>query len=429
VLFCLSVSHKKTSLPMLESLALSHEDRVARKFCLTCQLSECIVLQTCHRIEVYGVAKDSVRESIVSRVVKSWSAQVGVSYDVLSKTADCYEGGETLAHLFSLAAGLESMVIGEDQILGQVRTAYVKAKKAGSVGQVLDKVFMKSVNIGRKVRTETRVNEGSVSVSSAAVDLAARELGSLSAVKALVIGAGEAGSIAAEALRRRRVKSILIANRSREKGASLAMKVGGKAIGLDAIYQAIPTTDLIIAAVTVNKPILEAARVRDVFGKAASSKSLYMIDISQPRSMEEEISSIPGVVLRDIDSLKGIVEENMGKRHVEAEKARRIVDEELERFERELSWVLVMPLVSKIYRSLDGVRRREFERAVRKMGESDAKKIMIMDRFSKELVERIMRVPTEKLKKAALSNQNVLLGAAEKLFGTETEGGEENEQV
>jgi glutamyl-tRNA reductase len=427
VILCLSVSHKRTSLPMLESLTLSNEGEMAKDFCAGRMLSECVILQTCHRVEVYGVAADTAKDSAVDGILRSWSSKVGVSYDVIKKSLDIHEGKEALAHLFSLAAGLESMVVGEDQILGQVRSAYVKAKKLGSVGRVLDRVFMKAVNTGRRIRTETKINEGSVSVSSAAVDLAAKELGSLESVRALVIGAGEAGSIVAETLRRRGAKRIVVANRTPQKGDALAAKVSGEAIGLENIYEAIPRVDLIIAAVSVNKPILEAKRVKRMLDKKGSKKRLFVVDISQPRAVEAKVGLVGGIFLRNIDDLKEIVEESIRRRRAEAERAKQLVVEELGRFEQELSWTLVEPLVSGIYRDLENVRRKELDRAVRKMRESDERKLLVMERFSKELVERIMQGPTEQLKKAALSNEGNLLSAAKKLFEMRNAGSGEND--
>jgi glutamyl-tRNA reductase len=406
---------------MLESVTFRNEGEVARAFCKEGMLQECVVLQTCHRVEVYGLAQDSIKNGSVNRILKYWSAKVGVSYDVLSRVYEFYEGREALAHLFSLAAGLKSMVVGEDQILGQVRTAYVKAKKLGSVGHVLDRTFMKAVNTGRRVRSETKINEGSVSVSSAAVDLAAKELGGLESVRALVIGAGEAASIAADALRRKKAKEIVIANRSIEKGAALAKKVSGKAVGLDAVYDVLPSVDLVIAAVSVDKPIVEARRAKKALARYRGSR-LLVVDISQPRAVEEAVGLLREVVLRNIEDLKEVVEQNVQNRRVEAEKAQLLVAEELELFERELSWVLVEPLISAIYRSLEAVSRREFDRAVRKMAESDMKKRLVVERFSKELVERIMQVPTEELKKAALDSESELLSAAGRLFKVKGEG-------
>jgi len=426
MLFCLSVSHKKASLPMLESLAFSDEGKTSKDFVAQGILAECAILQTCHRVEIYGVTEDSTRDSVLSKIVRSWSSQARVSYDILNKVIEFYEGKEALAHLFSLTAGLESMVVGEDQILGQVRKAYVKGKKLGSVGHILDKSFMKAVNTGRRTRTETRINEGSVSVSSAAVDLAAKMLGDLKSASALIVGAGEAGSIAAETLRRRGIGSILIANRTYEKGFELASKVSGKAIRFNAIYDTLQKVDFAIVAASVSQPILKAKEIRKALAGADRSKSLCLIDISQPRAVEEKAGLVKGLVLRNIEDLKEIVEESVRNREAEVERVKRIVFDELERFQKELSKLMVEPLISEIYRKVEALRQKELERAVRKMAESDSRKLAILDRFSRELVERIMQVPVEQLNEAALEDERGLLSAAEKLFKIKNQNGEKN---
>lgn len=424
MIVCLSASHKRASLLMLESLNIRDEEEFMKKFCLEGLVQECVLLQTCHRVEIFFVARDSVRDAAVNEVLKFWSVKTGVSLDILNKTVEVYYGKEALIHLFFLASGLESMVLGEDQILGQVRSAYVKAKKIGSAGLILEKVFMKAVNVGRRVRTETAINERPVSISSVAVDLAEKDFGSLNHVKALVIGAGEAGSIAAENLSKKGVETVFIANRTFERGLELASKVGGEAVRFNEILRVLPKVDLVIAAVSVDKPILKAKHVKDALTQGGFRKRLYVVDISQPRAFDERVGLIKGVTLKNIDDLKVVVEENLRSRQAEAEKAEKIIFEELERFERQLAKLFVEPMISEICRKIEEIRQRELGRAIRKMGEADEKKLMVMDRFSKELVERILQIPIEQLREAALKNNGMLLSAAEELFGIRTNKGE-----
>jgi glutamyl-tRNA reductase len=309
MIFCLSASYKNVSLPMLESLTLKDEEKIVKEICSMESAQECILLQTCHRVEIYSVT-NNVAQEVAKRVIEFWSKNVGVSSDVLNDILRVYYGKDALLHLFYVAAGLESMVIGEDQILGQVRTAYLKAKKIGTVDLVLEKTFMKAVNVGRKVRTETKINEGSVSISSASVDLAVKEFGSLRKVKALVIGAGEAGSIVAEDLNKKGVKSLLIANRTYSRGVKLASKFSGKAIQFEEILRVLPNVDMVVAAVTTAKPVLGVKEVKEAV-KKRESKGLFIIDISQPRFFEEKVGSLEHVTLRNIDDLKGVVEESI----------------------------------------------------------------------------------------------------------------------
>lgn len=418
MIFCLSVSYKNTSLPMLESLTFRNEEDL-REICSIRHVRECVLLQTCHRVEIYCVT-DFNDEETVRLITEFWSKRVGVSSDVLEDVLQVYRGRDALLHLFRVAAGLESMVIGEDQILGQVRKAYVKAKSLGTTGLILEKVFMKAVNTGRRVRTKTRINEGSVSVSSASVDLAVKELGSLRNVKALVIGAGEAGSIVAENLHKKGVKSLLIANRTYSKGVKLASKVSGKPVKFREVPKALSAVDLVVAAVSTEKPVLKVKDVEKVI-KAGKPKSLLIIDISQPRFVEEKVGLLEGVTLRNIDDLKGVVEENMGKRLDEAERAKEIIWAELNRFERQLGMMIAEPVVSKICRRVDEIRRKELKRAFGKIKETDERKKMVIERFSRELAERMLRIPLERLREAALNGDSELLTKAEKLFGVKAE--------
>jgi len=409
VIFCLSASYKKAKLPLLESLVFKDADAVAKGLCSEGLTEECVLLQTCHRVEIYGVLKGSSEKDAISRILRYWSANTGISLDILTGNVDLLKDREAVLNLFNVACGLDSMVVGEDQILGQVRTAYVKAKKLGSVGLVLDKTFMRAVNTGRRVRTETRVNEGAVSISSAAVDLAAKEIGDLRRKTVLVVGAGEAGSVAAETLRRRGVKTLLIANRTYETGVQVAKKLDAKPVRFEELYDVIPRTDLTIVALTVDRPIIKAHKLR-------VQRKLLVVDISQPRAVEESVGSIDGVVLRNIDDLKPVVDESVQSREAEAEKARAIVLEELKRFEAQQFEFLIQPLVSEIYKRVDGIRQKELKRALSKLAESDEKRMSILDRFSRELVERILQVPIDQLREAALNNDDGLLSAAEKLF-------------
>jgi len=416
VIFCLSASYKSVKLPMLESLAFKDESETVRSLCSEGLAEECVLVQTCHRVEVYGVVKDSSNGSAIDRVLRFWSGKAGVSLDLLRKTVEVYRGREALERLFSLASGLDSMVVGEDQILGQVRRAYVRAKKVGAAKLVLDRAFMCAINTGRKVRSETRIDEGSVSVSSAAVDLAAKELGHLKSKRALVIGAGEAGSIVAETLRRRGARSVWVANRTYERAVELAAKVSGEAVEFDGLYSAVGDADLVIAAVAVDRPVITARALKKALARRGRGRSLFLVDISQPRAVEEKVGFLKGVVLRNIDDLKGIVEESVRSREAEAEKARRIMLEEVDRFEKQQFEFLVQPLISEIYKRVDGIRQKELKRALSKLAESDEKRMGVLDRFSRELVERVLQLPIEQLREAALNNDNGLLAAAEKLF-------------
>jgi glutamyl-tRNA reductase len=420
MLVCLSVSYKHASLPILESLGLQDEDMFVQDLCSERIAQECVLLQTCHRVEIYCVLALRDGDKAINEMLKIWSTKTGVSSDIISKLATPFYEKEAIEHLFYLTAGLESMVLGEDQIIGQVRKTFLEARKRGTTGQVLDRVFMKAINVGKRVRTETKINEGSVSISSAAVDLASSELGDLNSKKVLIIGAGEAGTLAAEALKSHGVSAITIANRSFERGQVLAEKMCGVAIPFSDAPDAICHSDLVISAISVKEPLFTEQALSHFMTDMSRSKQTLIIDISQPRAIEERVGFLNGIRLRTIDDLKQLIDRNLRNRMIESEKSKGIISEELNRFEIELSKLVVQPLINEICRRFEEIRLKELTRAKRKIGELDKEKLAIIDRFSRELIERVAQIPIEQLRKAALSSDDGLLRAASRLFQTET---------
>jgi glutamyl-tRNA reductase len=399
---------------MLESVAFKSEAQALESFASLSFVKECVVVQTCNRVEVY-LALDEYADAVAS-LTRSWSRAVGVSEDIVRQVAEVYQGREAILHLLQLASGLKSMVVGEDQILGQVRKALVASKKAGTAGLILEKVFMKAVNVGRRIRTETSINEGSVSISSVAVDLAEKNFGGFASVRAFVVGAGEAGTLIAEELSRRKVGRLIVTNRTYERGCELAAKVDGTAVKFEEVYEVLPSVDLAFVAINTDKPFLKVDELENALRNRRGEGSLFILDISQPRAVEEEAASLSNVVLKNIDDLRGIVEENLQKRRNEAQRAEQIIGEELGRLEEQLGRILAEPLVSRIYQKVEGIREKELRKALQMMRGLDEKQRVVVEDLTRELVERILQVPAERLREAALDNDGSLLSAAEKLF-------------
>jgi glutamyl-tRNA reductase len=412
---CLSISHKTSSLQFLESVKVQNETEVMSELCSDNVITECVLLQTCNRVEFFCVVDGIKKQEAIQKILKFWSTKSGVSFDLINKAVSIHFGTNALMHLFYLASGIESMVVGEDQILGQVRKAYFMSKKNGTVGVIFDKVFLKAIKTGRLVRTKTNINRGSVSISSAAIDLAEKELGNLASAKVLIIGAGEAGSLAAEALKNRGTSELIIANRTYKKSLTLAEKISGKAIKFDDMPEVLPTVDLVIAAVSVTKPVLTEQQMATAIFNTKTNKKV-LIDISQPRALEKNVGLLQGVCLKSICDLRELLSENMRNRQIEAELSKIIISKELERFELELSKLCVAPLISEICRKFNEIRQKELLKLLRKLGESDEKKLELLERFSQELTERIAKIPIEELRKAALDKNGELISAAQQLF-------------
>ncbi|HVP92859.1 MAG TPA: glutamyl-tRNA reductase, partial [Acidobacteriota bacterium] len=415
LIVCLSVSYKKASVPMLESLNFKNKEEATKRCCSLESVREAVLLQTCNRIEIYVNTSDNPDVDVVMSLVRFWSQQVGVSSDLINKTIEVYHDSEALLHLFRLSSGLESMVVGEDQILGQVRTAYVDSKKIGTVETLLEKVFMKAVNVGRRVRTETQINEGSISVSSVAVDLAEKRFGTLKDVNAMVVGAGETGSLVAKELAQRGARRICIANRTFKKALELADLVMGKAIHFEDMYYELRGMDLAVFAVSVGAPLLRSVEMKNIL-EGRKNPNLMLIDISQPRSIEENIGSLPSVELRNIDDLKSVLEENLKKRLIEAEKAEQIISEELKSLDALLGRLLAEPLVSSLCIRVEDIRGKELQKALRMVRDINKEQKLVIENLTKELVERILQLPIENMRRAALKRDSTTLSAARKLF-------------
>jgi glutamyl-tRNA reductase len=400
---------------MLESLNFKNKEKATKECCSLESVKEAVIVQTCNRVEIYVTTSDNFDGDIVASLVKFWSQQVGVSSDIVNEAVEVYHGSEALLHLLRLSSGLESMVVGEDQILGQVRTAYVDSKKIGAVNTLLEKTFMKAVNVGRRVRSETQINEGSISVSSVAVDFAEKRFGTLKNVSAMVVGAGKAGSLVAKELAERSAGSIFIANRTYEKALELANIVRGKAIRFEDIYDQLRGIDLAVFAVSVEAPLLSLGKMKNI-SEGRRSVNLMLIDISQPRCVEETVGSLPNVHLKNIDDLKSVVEENLKKRLSEAEKAKQIVAKELKSLETLLGRMLAEPYVSSLCVRVESIREKELREALRMVKNISKEQKFVLENLTKELAERILQLPIENLRKAALNRDTTMLSAARKLF-------------
>lgn len=412
--FC--ATHKRATIPILESLNFEDKEQALNSLKSLDFVKECFLLQTCNRVEIYVVSTQKSTHKITKDIIKFWSQNAKVSRDVIFDIVEVFEGSKALRHLLLLASGLESMVVGEDQILGQIREAYLEAKNAGATNSFFDIVLMKAINTGRKVRTKTRINEGSVSLSSIAIDLAEKSFDNHDSTKALVIGAGKAGTLAAKELSKRKFETVYLANRTYQRSVELAKLVGGEPIKLREVNDYLSKVNLVITAVSVSEPLLTSANVM----KALCSKSnpkLMFIDISQPRCVEDSVRSLKGVTLKSIDDLRETVETNLQKRLHETINAKKIVDEELLHLEDLLKKIGAEPVISSLCRKMEKIRCAEFTKAIHIINGLNDDQRLVIENLTKELVERILQSPIENLRKATLNGDKSVFIAVNNLFG------------
>ncbi|AXV39901.1 glutamyl-tRNA reductase [Methanobacterium sp. BAmetb5] len=387
------IDHKTADINKIEESTSTMEDIFA-KIQKEHQVQEFIQLKTCNRAEIYLVMDESPLDY-------HWNGLV-VEKDE-----------KALEHVLKLSCGLESMIIGEDQILGQLKDAYKVSVKTGCCGQVLSTVFTKAIHVGQSVRKKTRINQGSVSIGSAAVNLAESVLGNLKCKKVLVIGAGKMGTLVAKALVEKHLQAIVVANRTYDRAVCLAKELGGSAIHFDSLSQAMSDADVVISATGAPHNILTQEKVSEAV-PPEHLQTMVMIDIANPRDIEEEVAQL-GVKLYNIDDLRGIADKNKKIRETEAKEAEKIIANELELLEKSLRHLEVEPVIAQIRAQAETIRTRETQKAFRKLGDMNGKE-KVVDDLTKVVVDRVFLDIIHNLKEAAENNNKDVLNTAKYIF-------------
>ena len=374
-------------------------------------VSECVIVQTCNRIELYlNVTSEFDATVFVARFFPS------VPPELIAH----YESRESLRHLMRLASGLDSMIVGEDQILGQLKEAVETANKERTLGPELSLAFSKTIKVGKRVRTETQINRGSVSVGSAAVDLAERVMGTLEDKAILSIGAGELGTLVAVALAERELKAMFVSNRTFRRAQTLAKRLGGTAIRFDKIDDYLCKADLVISATAAPHYILTREQVTQAMQRR-NGQSLVIIDIANPRDVEEAVATLDNVDLHNIDDLRKITEHNLKKRRSEIGKVVAIINQELNLLEEQYKKDRANELIASLYKNAEELRARELEKAHNRLrSDGDlSKHEQILDDLTASIVNKLLFELTASLREAAANDDEDLMRSAHKLFRRE----------
>jgi glutamyl-tRNA reductase len=365
---------------------------------------EAAVLSTCNRTEIYLVGPDA--EPAEQRAFGTLADAAGLTQTEIAPRLYALGDGAAALHLFRVAAGLDSMVPGEAQILGQVREAYDSAGAASAVGPVLDRLFRHALRVGRRVRNETAIGENPASISSAAAELAERVFGSLEGKRILVLGAGKMGDLATVNLMARGVESVFVANRSVERAETLARRFGGRAAGLDAVEGELEHADVVVASTSSEGYVLSAAQVERAM-RARRGRPIFFVDIAVPRDLDPAINELEGCYLYDIDDLERVVDESVAGRRAEAVRAEAIVAEEAERFR---AWQLsldVVPAIVSLRAHAESIRERELARAESRLGSLSPSQRRAVESLTSQIVSKLLHVPTVRMKEAAAAAEGV----------------------
>jgi glutamyl-tRNA reductase len=395
-LVTVSVSHRTAPLALRERVALT-ERRMATLLLSLVEhdaIEEAAALSTCNRTELYLVASGT---GDAERAAATGLAQVGgMPVDELRAAARTLRGAEAARHLFRVAAGLDSMVLGEAEIQGQVRRAYARGLSLGTSGRIINRLFQDALRTGKRVRSETRICRNGASVASVALELARCELGDLDGRRALVIGAGKQGTLTARALRDAGVRTVFMASRAQARADDLARRFGGTAIGFDHLADELARCDLVLTSTSCPRPIV----TRRDLASAARDRRLVILDTAVPRDVEPSARSLPGLTLYDMDDIQRQIARHLSVREQEAGRAEPIVDEELTRFERWLATLEVLPTISALReqgRAAADRALREHEPRWESLTDDDRERVA---QIAHGVVRQLLHEPTLTLRRA-----------------------------
>jgi glutamyl-tRNA reductase len=361
-------------------------------------LREGMILSTCNRVEVAVTADEQAdAESAVEGFL---SDSRSVQRDWVTPHLYRYGGPEAVRHLFRVASSLDSMIVGEPQILGQLKSAYNLAKERGTISGDLDLVVTKAFNVAKRVRSETDIGESAVSVSYAAVELAREIFGSLKGQSVLVVGAGKMAESAARHLKRAGVSEILVTNRTRGRAETLAAEVGGRVIDYDYFHDALPQVDILIASSGASHHIVTWDEMRAAIGKRRN-RPMFLIDIAVPRNIEPSVNELDNVFLYDIDDLGKVVDNNLKGRIEVAEQAEEIIREEVDRMMLRLKTREVAPTIVSLQEQLEQWRAGEIERQRGKLGKLTPQQEEAIDAITRGIINKIAHGPITELRKQA----------------------------
>ena len=410
-------NHRTAPVEIREKIAVTPEKREAlTQKLLTCSdIQESVVLSTCNRMEVYAVSEDPNHGR---SCIDSMLADVhGVDPSGWQKTIYFHEEDDAVRHLFRVASGLDSMVLGEGQILAQVRDAQSWAKDQRMAQEVLQRAFGEAVACGKRVRSDTQISEGAVSVASAAVSLSRKIFDDLAEQSVLLIGAGDTGARTARHLQMFGVRDLRVCNRTRSRAETLANELNASVVAWDDLDAHLSEVGIVVTAVATNDPVLTKQRVEAAL-KEAHRRTLFVIDLAVPRNVQSDVSKIPGLFVYDVDDLQRLVLGDEESRRAEAIKAEDIVDDQVRRFVQWYRARAAVPTLNDLRQHLEEVRQAEVEAVRNKL--CDDADLELVERVTRRLMNKMLHSPTLELKRRVLeADPDAQLRDFRSLFGLE----------
>ena len=414
-LFTIGISHHTAPIEIREKVAIArseYSDRVSELRALS-GVEEVVVLSTCNRTEIYCLSTDAGKQGLVDWVHRVNDIPAGE----LDRHFYHHEGEDAARHLVRVASGLDSLVLGETQILGQLKDAWQQAHDADSLGKVLDRLFQHTFNAAKAIRTTSGISNHTVSVAYTAVVLARQIFGNLNSQTVVLVGAGEMVQLCGRYLRDHGIANLLIVNRSREKAEELANEMGASAMTLDRLGEALPRADILISSTASPDPVISKADIKAALRKRRH-RPMFLVDIAVPRDIDPEVSKLRDVYLYTIDDLQQVVDENMEQRNAAARSATADVDESVAAFMRWLSGIRAARTLRRIREQSHEFEKDLTERALRRL-EAGQNATDVLEQMASTLTNKILHLPSKRLREAAESQNYEVLKAADQIFKKE----------
>jgi glutamyl-tRNA reductase len=419
-LIALGINHNSAAVEVRERVAFAPEQvsEALADACTAAGVDEVVILSTCNRTELYAIVLDGTALADKAMQLIDWIANYHhLSAEELRQSAYHFEAQQALQHMVQVASGLDSMVLGEPQIFGQLKSAYAVASESGTVGSELGRLFPRVFSIAKRVRTDTAIGENPVSVAYAAVDLAGHIFADLSQSNALLVGAGETIELVARHLVDAGVSKIVIANRTLGRARELAQKFGAEAVLLAEIPEQLLDADIIITSTASQLPILGKGAVEQAL-KARKHRPFLMVDIAVPRDIESQVGELRDVYLYSVDDLREIVDQNMRSRRNEACKADLIIEEGVRQYVQEMRSLGAVDAVKEYRQMAEQLSEQELQRALRALARGDDPQ-QVLAQLARTITNKLIHAPTAGLKRASAEGRLDTVASARKLLGLE----------
>ena len=411
----LRVTCHKTSVNILECFVLNDKEKFMKKLCKLNRIEESIIIQTCNRVEIYVITSERDLDKISKKIESFWIENCNFKEENFNQDIEWSFNKDAILHLFRLTAGLDSIILGEDQVLGQIKKTFKNAKKIGTTGTLLDTIFTYSIKTGKKVRNLTKINEGSLSIGNIVVDLLHNTLGTLKNKEVIIIGAGQVGSLIGKILASLNHAVVFITNRTYERALRLANELGGRAVRFDDINEQLINVDVVIVATSAPHYILRKKTIQKIL-ENREDKSLYLIDLAQPRNIEETVSELKNVKLYNIEEVNSMVKLNLDKRSNEIKQSEIIINKDLKHLCYLLKNSHVESIISNLYCNIEEIRNREVKKALKKLGALDKEQLEIIKKLSQVLMKRVLHKPIINIRKAFSNDDETTINFYQKLF-------------